>query len=193
MQNILFQSDNEYRLHRNDLSFWKPYITHILERHDFQCTHGLKTIKCGDNSTYPVFLINDLVIKFFGHRPNWSHAFFIECEAHDCLAQDATIKAPHILAKGNLFDDPKAPWSYIISTKVTGQPWLNTPLTFDEKNSLAAEIGGQLQKIHSLALYRQAAGLTQHSSFDVFYKLPTIVSLDDVKTLNELAKILFEI
>lgn len=44
-----------------------------------------------------------------------------------------------------------------------------------------------------LSLYRQAVGLTQHSTFDVFYKLPNILPLDDIATLDELADILFEI
>ena len=42
-----------------------------------------------------------------------------------------------------------------------------------------------------LALYRQAVGLTQHSSFDVFYKLPDLLPLEDIATLDELADILF--
>lgn len=43
----------------------------------------------------------------------------------------------------------------------------------------------------SMALYRQAMGLVQHASFDVFYKLPHIYQLEEIKTLNELADILF--
>jgi len=42
-----------------------------------------------------------------------------------------------------------------------------------------------------LALYRQAVGLTQHNSFDVFYELPKLIPLNDIATLNELADILF--
>ena len=47
------------------------------------------------------------------------------------------------------------------------------------------------QQSLGLSLYRQAVGLTQHNSFDVFYKLPNIYSLGDISTLDELADILF--
>jgi hygromycin-B 7''-O-kinase len=43
-----------------------------------------------------------------------------------------------------------------------------------------------------LALYRQAVGLTQHFSFDVFYQLPEILPLHEIKTLEELADIMFD-
>jgi hypothetical protein len=42
-----------------------------------------------------------------------------------------------------------------------------------------------------LALYRQAVGLTQHNSFDVFYQLPNLLPLEDTATLDDLADILF--
>ena len=45
-----------------------------------------------------------------------------------------------------------------------------------------------------MALYRQAVGLTQHRTFDMFYKLPNAIEhLDRVETLDELSKILFQI
>ena len=44
-----------------------------------------------------------------------------------------------------------------------------------------------------LALYRQAVGLTQHNSFDVFYKLPDLLPLEDIATLDDLADILFDV
>src|SRR3990167_8937129 len=44
-----------------------------------------------------------------------------------------------------------------------------------------------------LALYRQAVGLTQHNSFDVFYKLPNLLPLEDIATLDDLADILFDV
>jgi len=44
-----------------------------------------------------------------------------------------------------------------------------------------------------LALYRQAVGLTQHHTFDVFYKLPNIIPLNDIASLEELADILYNV
>ena len=44
-----------------------------------------------------------------------------------------------------------------------------------------------------MAFYRQAVGHTQHHSFDVFYKLPEIISLDEIQSLEELSDILFRV
>ncbi|KTD53450.1 Phosphotransferase enzyme family protein [Legionella santicrucis] len=309
---FVFAAEDEYCLYRADLDFWWPYIANVLEQHHLADTAKRSIAVCGFNSTYPVFLIQDIVVKFFGHRPYWRNAFNTECAAHEYLLQDQTIQAPHILAKGQLFANTDNPWPYIISTKISGQSWLNTPLTHEEKNNIAMEIGQQLRKIHALptdsrlkhdhewstlnfnsaveksilpkhlipqvdsfiaklddfdrcfvngdmvdmhvfvenghltgiidwgdatitdrhyelgklldtfdwdkrllrtvidasnwpvkknfskqclglALYRQAVGLTQHNSFDVFYKLPDLLSLDDIATLDELADVLFKL
>jgi aminoglycoside phosphotransferase (APT) family kinase protein len=43
------------------------------------------------------------------------------------------------------------------------------------------------------ALYRQAHGLAQHNSMDVFYTLPALLPLQDIETLDELANELFAV
>lgn len=312
MSNVLvFTSESAYRSRRSDLDFWWPHIVNVLDRHHLAGANRSRA-QCGFNSTYPVFLIDDIVVKFFGHRSYWLSAFNTESAAHDYLTKDSTILAPSILAKGKLFTDSDAFWPYLISSKMSGQSWLDSNLTYEEKNNVAAEIGQQLRKIHALptdqqlqhdhqwsklnfktaaeksvlprhlvdqvdsfigslddfdrcfvngdmvdmhvfiknghlsgiidwgdatvtdrhyelgklldtfdwdkrllktvletsnwpvkknfskqslglALYRQAVGLTQHNSFDVFYKLPNLLSLDDIATLDELADILFAV
>ena len=47
------------------------------------------------------------------------------------------------------------------------------------------------QKAMAFALYRQAHGLAQHHSMDVFYKLPALLPLQEIGTLDELAAELF--
>jgi len=49
------------------------------------------------------------------------------------------------------------------------------------------------QKAMGFSLYRQAHGLAQHERMDVFYKLPALVPLQDIGTLDELATELFAI
>lgn len=309
---LTFNSEDEYCSYRADLDFWWPLIVEILERHHLADATQHSTRTCGFNPTYPVFLIDDIVVKFFGHCPYWKSAFQTELAAHGYLLKDDTILAPRILATGNLFEDASNHWPYIISSKVSGKSWLDTSLTFDEKNKVAAEIGAELCKIHAistdsqldhdsqwstlnfrsaaersvlpkhlvaqvepfiakldefercfvngdivdthvfidngslsgiidwgdatvtdrhyelgklmdtfdwdkrllktvlessnwpikknfpkqslgLAIFRQAVGLTQHNSFDVFYKLPDLILLDDIATLDELANVLFEV
>jgi hygromycin-B 7''-O-kinase len=308
----VFESESEYCSHRSDINFWWSHIVHVLKKHNLEGCEKSSMAKCGFNPTYPVFLIDDIVIKFFGHRPYWLNAFNTECAAHDYLIKDNTILAPRILARGELFPDTNASWSYIISSKIRGRSWLDTNLTSQEKNNVAAEVGQQLRKIHALpiderlkhddkwptlnfkaaaeksvlpkhliaqvdsfiatlddfdrcfvngdmvdthifiesghlsgiidwgdatitdrhyelgklmntfdwdkrllktvletshwpvkknfakqslglSLYRQAVGLTQHSSFDVFYQLPNLLPLEDIATLEDLAIVLFDV
>lgn len=307
---LTFNSEGEYCSYRADLDFWWPIIIEVLERHHLSDVARYNTATCGFNPTYPVFLIGDIVVKFFGHRPSWKRAFETERAAHDYLSKNVTILAPRILATGNLFENASNPWSYIISSKISGKSWLDITLTFEEKNKIAAQIGAELCKIHALptdsqlvhdsqwsrlnfreatensiipkhliaqvepfiakldefdrcfvngdivathvfidkgslsgiidwgdatitdrhyelgklmdtfdwdkrllktvldssnwpvkknfsrqslglALYRQAVGLTQHNTFDVFYKLPDLIPLKDIVTLDELAEVLF--
>ncbi len=49
------------------------------------------------------------------------------------------------------------------------------------------------QKAMALALCRQAQGLAQHPTIDVFYTLPALLPLADIATLDELATALFAV
>ena len=44
-----------------------------------------------------------------------------------------------------------------------------------------------------LALYRQAVGLTQHHTFNIFHTLPGILEHSEISSLDELAYVLFKI
>jgi len=307
---IEFASKNEYQSYRSNISYWWPFISEIFERHLQLSNINPSDTETGFNSTYPVFLLKEYVIKFYGHQKTWRTAFETEKLAHLALDTDKGILAPQILAKGQIFPNQDESWPYIISSRISGKSWLDTTLTFSEKSLIASEIGRQLEKIHSLnpdnklqhdhewgrldftasaeksilpkhlvkqvdsfiagldnfdrclvngdlvgmhvfiheghlsglidwgdasvtdrhyelgklmdtfdwdkrllktvldasnwpchknfskqalglSLYRQAVGLTQHSTFDVFYKLPDILPLNDIATLDELAHILF--
>jgi hygromycin-B 7''-O-kinase len=309
---ITFQSNEKYVASRQDVNFWWPYITHILEQHNLPGADKQSAVICGYNPTYPVFLIDDIVVKFFGHISHWKTAFSTESAAHEYLIKTNSIIAPRILAKGQLFPSTNITWPYLVSSKVEGKSWLDTSLNQENKTSIAKDIGEQLHKIHALptdarlshdhkwsnlnlraaaeksilpphltnqvekfiskldnfdrcfvngdlvathifiedghlsgiidwgdatvtdkhyelgklmdtfdwdkrllktvldasnwpvkknftqqalglALYRQAVGLTQHNTFDVFYKLPHLIQLDSINTLDELADILFGI
>lgn len=49
------------------------------------------------------------------------------------------------------------------------------------------------QRALGQALYRQAIGLMQHHSMDVFEPVAAILPLDDMATLDELATALFAV
>lgn len=130
---ITFRSNEEYVASRQDINFWWPYITHILEQHNLPGADKQSGTICVYNPTYPVFLIDGIVVKFFGHISHWKTAFATENTAHEYLKQDTTIKASEILAKGQLFSNTEHAWPYIISSKVEGKSWLDTPLTQENK------------------------------------------------------------
>ncbi|HAU0792289.1 TPA: phosphotransferase [Legionella pneumophila] len=309
---IEFASNKEYQTYRSDVSYWWPFIKELFGCHLQLSNINPSDIETGFNSTYPVFLLKEYVIKFYGHQKSWRTAFETESLAHLSLETDKGIRAPKILTKGYLFPKQDESWPYIISSRVPGKSWLDTTLSFSEKILIASEIGQQLLKIHSLktdnrlqhdhewgrldftaaaekcilpnhlvrqvdsfiaglddfdrclvngdlvgmhvfiheghlsglidwgdasvtdrhyelgklmdtfdwdkrllktvldtanwpcdknfskqalglSLYRQAVGLTQHSTFDVFYKLPDILPLSDIATLDELANTLFDV
>lgn len=307
---IIFGNEQEYRSHLANTNYWWPHISYVLNQNNLNNNFDKGDIKCGYNPTYPVFIIDNLVIKFFGHRSNWQDAFTTESRAHALLSGDQTILVPRIIAKGRLCEG-SYPWSYIIYQKVKGRSWLDSDLMFMDKCGIAKSIGEQLYKVHnlnidgqifkcpdwnkldlkhaigksvlpdyfkeqveefvsdlgngkslangdivpthifvdennalsgiidwgdatladkhyelgklmdsfdwdkrllkvmldaynwpwnkdfprralSMSIYRQAVGLTQHSSFDVFHKLPEIIPLEDIVTLDELSAALFE-
>lgn len=308
MNKIVFNSNQHYRQHLGDVAYWYKLVNNLLIEHQLIKIPG--DIQAGYNPTYPVFLNDKYVIKLFGYRPNWLDVFNIELAAHETLLKNNSLLAPIILGKGHLFTDNDESWPYIISTRIHGDSWLNTKMTYADKKIIAAEIGIQIEKLHKLpiddrldhkwsrlnfkdaaarsilpahlvaqvedfvtelenfdksfvngdivsnhifinnghlsgiidwgdatvtdrhyelgklmdtfdwdkgllkifleasnwpvkknfpkqalglALYRQAVGLTQHHTFDVFYKLPNLINLEDINTLDDLALTLFEV
>ena len=306
-----FESDEAYYAKKGEISFWKPYIIELLNKHHLQ--QSLQNIKPGFNSTYPVFVLDDLVIKFFCHRKNWQQVYQKECAVHQVLAQNQAILAPTIGAHAEEGKGQNA-WAYKISTRIEGDSWLHHEPSREQQIRVFSELGKQLKLIHALpienalierfenfdhldvksaaqnsslpkqlipqideflsklpafdsvlvnsdivfmhiflhnghlsgiidwgdaaitdrhyelgklclevpgdtvllnallegaewpvtehfphqalgmALYRQAMGLTQHNSFDTFYKLPgAIKDLQKIKTLHELSKFLFKV
>jgi hygromycin-B 7''-O-kinase len=49
----------------DDVSFWRPYVAEILERHDIADTG--REPAAGIGATYPTFLYGDVVVKLFGY------------------------------------------------------------------------------------------------------------------------------
>lgn len=312
MKNIdTFHTNEEYYSTKSDISFWKPYITEVLEQNNIK--QSLEKIKPGYNSTYPVFVLDDMVIKFFCHRQNWQKVYQKECAVHQALAQNQDILAPKIIVHGEEGKDENT-WAYKISTRIAGDSWLLSEPSMDQQQTVMSALGRQLKLVHALpvdsavieridnfehldvkaaalksslpkqlipqideflanlppfdnvlvnsdivfmhifinqghlsgiidwgdaavtdrhyelgklclefpgdkallttllvaahwpmtehfahqalgmALYRQAMGLTQHSTFDTFYKLPeAIKDFDSIKTLHELSNVLFRI
>jgi len=77
---LIFDSEAHYRAHLTDTNFWQPMISDVLRRHNLEVADA--PITAGFKGTNPVFLLANLVVKFFGHRPAWRQAWAAECAAH---------------------------------------------------------------------------------------------------------------
>ena len=66
MTEISFASKAQYRTKLASIDFWWPKIIQALNENNFSGSYKQEEVICGDNPTYPVFIIDNLVIKFFG-------------------------------------------------------------------------------------------------------------------------------
>lgn len=144
---ILFDSKDDYILKKQDIEFWKPRIERLLSQHDLR--QSFDNIVPGFNSTYPVFVMDDVVIKFFCHRSNWQSVFQKERAVHEVLATNPDILAPKILAAG-IIGEGEGSWGYKISSRIKGSSWLNTELNREQEILVFSELGSQLKKVHAL-------------------------------------------
>lgn len=76
--------------------------------------------------------------------------FAAERTAHALVATDTEIAAPSLLADGQLYEDVDAPWSYLITTRIPGVSLQDTDLSTEQRVSIAAELGEQIRRVHSL-------------------------------------------
>ena len=143
-----FDSNAEYINHKANVALWQPFIKSVLKRHKLM--HHFTTIIPGFNSTNPVFICNDIVIKFFGHRPNWQTTYNNELAIYKHLTCNPNICAPTYIISDQLDNNKKNCWPYIISSKITGKTWLNSTLTKQQQQTIVSELGKQLHYLHNL-------------------------------------------
>ena len=143
-----FASSQEHVSRLGDVGFWWPYVAEILKRHDLG--DARRKPAAGFNATYPTFLYGDAVVKLFGHSRAWRQSHAAERGALALVATDPEIAAPSLLAEGRLYDDADAPWPYLITTRTPGIPWWRAELSTEQRLLIAAELGRQVRRMHSL-------------------------------------------
>ncbi|MFB7635589.1 phosphotransferase family protein [Streptomyces sp. NPDC056149] len=146
------------------MSFWKPYVTAILNRHDM-VDAGQEPV-AGFNTTYPTFVYGDLVVKLFGNFRAWREGFTAERAAQTLVASDPEIAAPRLLASGYLFEGSDASWPYLVTTRVAGVPLWRAELSRQEQLSVAGQLGEQIRRVHALG-HRGAATPAAWPAVDV--------------------------
>jgi len=147
IQPPVFASKDEYVLRLSDSDRWRPYLDEILRRHALPAIEH--AVAPGVGGTFPTFLHGDLVIKLFGGWHSWAKSFETE-RAAQSLLEEAGIAAPRPVASGRLFEASGEAWPYLITTRMTGSPWEDTPLTFERRLSIARDLGREIKRLHRL-------------------------------------------
>ncbi|MCZ6658183.1 MAG: aminoglycoside phosphotransferase family protein [Gammaproteobacteria bacterium] len=144
----LFASIQEYGSRLGDVSFWRPYVTEILGRHDL--ADATQELVAGFNPTYTTFLYGNVVVKLFGYFRTWRESHTAERKAHALLAIDPEIAAPSVLSEGQLYDHADTPWPYLITTRMPGVASTRAELSTEQRLSVATELGRQVRRVHAL-------------------------------------------
>ena len=155
----IFASLQEHVSRLGDIEPWQPYIAEILERHHLTDTG--RQPAAAFNATYPTFLYGDVVVKLFGYSRAWRASHAGERAAYALLATDPDIAAPRLLAEGQLYDDVDAAWPYLVTTRMSGVSWRNAELSVEETLSVAADLGGQIRRVHAL----RPTGVATHADW----------------------------
>lgn len=106
----------------------------------------------GLGGTYPAVISDELVVKFFGCVGAWFATWENERLAQERLGSDERLLVPRLVGAGQIFPHERESWPYLILTRVPGASWCETNMRFDQRCSIAAELGAQLRHIHALAV-----------------------------------------
>ena len=143
-----FASILEHKSRTGDVSYWWPYLSEVLGRHDLLDAE-IEPV-AGFNPTNPTFVYGEVVVKLFGHYPWWRSAHAPEKAALELVTTDPGIAAPKLVGDGRLYDDPEDPWPYLVMTRVSGASLHEAQLSDEEALSVAAELGNQVRRMHAL-------------------------------------------
>lgn len=143
-----FASRKHFVARIGDVEFWAPYVAEILERHEL--ADSSRALEAGFNATYPTFVCGEVVVKLFGGPGLWRQSHSGERAAHELIARDPGIAAPRLLGAGRLCDDQKAPWPYLVTTRMPGIASWRAGLSGEQRHALALEVGRQVRRLHAL-------------------------------------------
>jgi aminoglycoside phosphotransferase (APT) family kinase protein len=143
-----FTSVQEYGSRLEDVGYWWPYVAETLRRHGL--IDARRQPVAGFNATYPTFLYGDVVVKLFGYLRPWRESHAAERAALALVATDPEIAAPRVLGEGRLYDDDDERWPYLITTRMPGVAWQDAEPSTEQRRSVAAQLGRQVQRVHAL-------------------------------------------
>lgn len=136
----------EYLRRFRDAAYWQPYIDVVLRRHGL----SRRRAAIGSGGTFPTFLVDDLVVKFFPKRFDGSECFVVERALHTTVLDQAELAVPRHVADGRLFDSGGWRWPYLVTTRLAGTPWRSALLTREQQHAVASQLGEMIRRVHDL-------------------------------------------
>jgi aminoglycoside phosphotransferase len=132
----VFDSYEDYRARLGDLDTWRPYLDRVVG--DVEAVPGF-------NPTFPTFVCGDVVVKFFGFVPRARETYVAE-QAACALVATAQLRASRLLGSG------EAGWPYLLLARMPGVASHRADLTSEEHLALAAEVGREIGRLHTLPI-----------------------------------------
>ena len=138
-------SQPHYGEHLGDVDYWSAYVHAALDRHSLP--H--KPIEAPFVGSFPTFLAGDLVVKLFADAFDGASAYTTEKSMLELLSTVPEIRAPELIATGDLFRDGGWRWPYLIISRMPGTAIRELPT--DETTRLAAgQLGAATARLHAL-------------------------------------------
>jgi hygromycin-B 7''-O-kinase len=143
------RSQADLRACVGDAAVWQPFVDEVLARHGR--TDEPPGLRAGTNPTYPTFLRGDVVVKLFG-GPDlpWRRTFAAERVGLEFAGTEPGLRAPELLAAGELFPGEDEPWPYLVTQVVPGRPLWAADLDPNQRVSLAGGLGLLLRRLQAL-------------------------------------------
>jgi hypothetical protein len=137
-----------YSAHFMDPVLWEPYVRLVCQRHNLPCGQ----VQPGFPGTYPTFIVNSVVVKFFGLPFDGATSFRIERALGLALPDlSLPIPSPHILAAQQLSQLTPG-WSYLVLEYVPGVSigQVREQISADDWLMVAQGMGEYMKRLHTL-------------------------------------------
>lgn len=133
--------------HETRTENWLPLAAEALDQHGLRLSPDAFL---GPGGSCPVVVSDDVVVKLFGRGGEWRAAWANERAAHDRLRLDERIRAPRLVARGEIESEEGDSRPYLILTRISGLSWCDAALSQEDRLAVARELGEQLAHVHKL-------------------------------------------
>ncbi|SDS47286.1 phosphotransferase family protein [Microlunatus soli] len=140
----VFDATRDYGALLGDADHWRPYAELALARAGLP----IEPLVSGFTGTYPTLVGTSLVIKLFGHFGGWRRSVAAEIAANEAIHAQRWIRAPKIVATGQLFPGNSDDWPFLISERLSGEAWRDSDLATRDRMNVAVQLGRQVRLVH---------------------------------------------